>query len=494
MPALVYDPGDEQVRFLMRWRYTVFPMVFKDPMFWLLMGIHAWLLYEEKRSVDSGELGWPKLDWRAALVPTSLLTFFVVFYGGNCYTRFYQLHGQCMGISSCITEWAYLVQHHFGDQPTSVRWNLMRLMLGAMHTHYAFLGGEGAAGMLGDESKAITDNEWRAIRKHNYLSREEIADIEAYKGSRFFLPVIWALSEVRAALKMQVKASKPPGLTPPNAPPEPSEHAMLLTMPAVAAIHNRFESTALEFRRHCSGTLALLRMPVPFAYFHVLKLLLLVSLSIVGYALLEIEQHQYGVSLIMYAVICMILIGMQAIAVAMSDPFGDDDTDFDIEIFMEDSNDNAIAILLNERSPLYTRFPREDLTNPLDSSLDSLKARSWSAVNDGYGLIDDRETPQISLRDGASSAEAAAHAAASFQIPLLGSISEESAVPAESAFHEPLPAAPVLPPGSKLPKAGAYVAGAYAYATAGSNVRPPGSSPSKKGSPQRVPSLPRHAV
>ena len=35
------------------------------------------------------DIHMPELPWKLTAVPTSLLTFFLVFYSGNCYTRYY---------------------------------------------------------------------------------------------------------------------------------------------------------------------------------------------------------------------------------------------------------------------------------------------------------------------------------------------------------------------------------------------------------------------
>ena len=61
--------------------------------------MHVGLLFTQRSLHEAGKEGLPELDWQAALVPTSLLTFFVVFYVSNCYARFYELFGCCVGIS-----------------------------------------------------------------------------------------------------------------------------------------------------------------------------------------------------------------------------------------------------------------------------------------------------------------------------------------------------------------------------------------------------------
>jgi hypothetical protein len=143
MPALNYNANDERIRFLFRWRHTVLPMVVRDPVFWLLQGLHCFMLSTERKLIEEGRGGeLPFLDWRAAMVTTSLLTFFVVFYTSSCYDRYQNLFDKCIGIGGCVAEWAYLIRAHFDQVSPAVKWNLLRLILGAQQIHYAYLGGD----------------------------------------------------------------------------------------------------------------------------------------------------------------------------------------------------------------------------------------------------------------------------------------------------------------------------------------------------------------
>jgi hypothetical protein len=299
MPALTYNAEVERFRFLFRWRHTVLPMVLSDPIFWMLMAFHMYVLDKQQQMLDEGD-SLPKLDWKASTLLSSLLTFFVVFYGGNCYNRYYQFYGACTGLVGAMGEWAYLIRAHFDAQPSTVKWNILRLMMASMELQFANLGGADATG-----SKAISEDEWLGIRSRGFLSREEVARLQKYKGSKSFLPAVWALAEVRAALKAKLRA-KPPAVValPPSdlAPPEtkgpakkPSasaEHeaeSALLHTPAAMQVFEDFEHCVLKFKSHCGASLNLLKMPVPFAYFHVLKLLLIVSLAMTSYALVEVR-------------------------------------------------------------------------------------------------------------------------------------------------------------------------------------------------------------
>lgn len=68
------------------------------------------------------------------------------------------------------------------------------------------------------------------------------------------------------------------------------------------------------------------------------------------YAFVDIFETEDGVglwwvSVSTFAVVTGMLLGLQEIAVAMSNPFGDDATDFDTRTLCRDATDNAIAYL-----------------------------------------------------------------------------------------------------------------------------------------------------
>lgn len=396
---LNYNADVEKWTFFLRWKHTVLPMVAKDPVFWLLMGVHMYILQKQKALIEEGS-SLPALDWKASSMLWSLLTFFVVFYGGHCYARFYTFYGACTGLGGVLGEFAYLIRSHFDASPALVKWNMLRLMLGGMEIQLASLGGTDSGG-----SKGLSDSEWDRIHKHGFLSRSEIASLQKYKGSKPFLPAVWALTEVRCALK--AKLSKTPPSAPSKAVPalpespldsskspgkkaaaaaESDAEATLLMTPAAMAVLNDFEQAVLKFKSNCGQATNLLKMPVPFAYFHVLKLLLIISLVLTSYALVELEHAQVLMSMIVFTIITVIMIGLQAVAVAMSDPFGDDDIDFDLEAFLKGAYDNAVALITDQRVALHNTLPADmDSNFPLADTQAAVNARSFTNAFDASG-------------------------------------------------------------------------------------------------------------
>jgi len=411
MPSLVYNADVERSWFFLRWRHTVMPMVVRDPIFWLAISFHTAILFLQKDLLSRGE-SLPDLDWKASSLLWSLLTFFVVFYGGNCYNRYYQFYGACTGLGGALGEWAYLIRAHFDVSSPVVKWNILRLMLGAMELQLMSLSGSDDKG-----GKGLDAAEWDTIRKHGFLSKDEIIRLQRHKGSKAFLPAIWALSEVRSALKAKLqrmpaaKAALAAATTlpssdfvPPESKPQPkkpsasAEHeaeATLLHTPGAMAIFEDFEQTVLKFKGHCGVATNLLKMPVPFAYFHVLKLLLMISLFMTSFALIELEHAQFFLSMAVFVVICVIMIGLQAVAVAMSDPFGDDDIDFDLDKFLIGAYDNTIAIVTDQRTAMHDRLPADmDGNFPLADTEAAKAARVWKTAFDGSASPARKALPQ----------------------------------------------------------------------------------------------------
>jgi len=383
-PPFLYAPEKYAVSFIWKVNGTIIPLVLSSPLFWFVMLAHgAFLLCF--RYFDE-----PYLPWKAALVPSSLLTFLLVTFVNQCFERYFTLYRFCVGLHGSVMEWSALVKLEFGHMSSNYKWNVLRLLLGALQVHYALLGGDSVTDEDGFVIKGISDDEWRAIRTRNLLSRDEIARLRAFAGFKPFLPVGWALAEVKAGL-LGVDAAAAVGTS-------------LGKDLAAREVFSAFREVAFKFRTESSSTFALLNAPVPFAYFHVLKLLMVLSLLIISYALIDLLAGEALLSYIVFGLSSLVMIGLSELAIAMSDPFGDDQADFNLEAFLESVYDNAVGFLTEDRSLRHSGLPVE-MHNPLDEPW----LRRWS--NDpSIGLFDRRATPSGTPRmDNAEENATASH-------------------------------------------------------------------------------------
>ena len=93
--TILYDPQETLFRVLSRYRGTILPLVANKPTFWILQFFQLVLTLSDHHLIKSCnaegiidgsyEEGCrlPPLDWSVVTLPSSLLVFFVVFYGGN---------------------------------------------------------------------------------------------------------------------------------------------------------------------------------------------------------------------------------------------------------------------------------------------------------------------------------------------------------------------------------------------------------------------------
>ena len=369
-PPSQYDPSSFGISFLVRWNGTILPLVTSSPLFWLLIFIHCLNLY----LFNTFEGEEPLLDWKAAMVTSSLLTFQLVSYGQQCLARYFALYQFCTGLHGACMEWAALIKLEFGHHSHAVQWNILRFMLGALQVHYALLGGD-EVDVGGIAKKGISDDEWRAIRSRNLLSHDETERLKAYGGFKPFMPVGWALAEVKGKL-LGVSAA------------EADRTPIGDNVPTRLAF-DRFNQVAFKFRSDSSQTFAMLNAPLPFAYFHILKMLLLLSLGIISYALTGLLDGQVVLSMVVFVLVCLVMVGLAEIAIAMSDPFGEDEADFDLDAFLASVYNNSVAYLLDTHSVHLDGLP-QGMHNPLDD--DQSHLRVWKDDAMQHGLVDRRKT------------------------------------------------------------------------------------------------------
>ena len=272
-----------------------------------------------------------QLSWSTAMLGIPLLFFFIVFYNNNSYQRFYTLYGHTVGMGARLMEWTALVKANSLSATAEhkwAQWNCVRLMLAAMNIlYYSLFGDDGS----------IDKDEWKRIVDRQLLTDKEVAVLKSYKGMKPFLAALWAMEEARALVAEKARVDE-------------SLHRDLGQGMRDELIHQQFRQVAFEFRGHCGQIINLLKQPVPFPYFHLLSMMLLIQLLMVAYALACPTDVKAVFSIPVMAIISLVLVGMRSLAVQLSNPFGNDSVDFDIEKFMSGAQANSVAMLSTERA------------------------------------------------------------------------------------------------------------------------------------------------
>jgi predicted membrane chloride channel (bestrophin family) len=305
-----YDPTDfNELTVLAKWRGTVLPRVLCRPIFWVLMSAHLCFYYINNYRTD---ITLPPLPWKLTTVPTTLLVFFLVFYSANCYTRYYALYNHCMGMSGTVMAFTGLLRVHLPKASPDKLWNLSRLMIASVYLLYFQLSG-GAS----DGGKRVTMSEWEVLLQTGLISQEEQKRADNFRGFRPFLLQIWALRALQDHLAEDKE--KGPG-----------------------ANLKSFETLAIQLRSHCAEIVDQMTQPVPFPYYHTLTLMLSLNLLMVSYSLIEFETI---LTIPCFFIIVLVTIGLKETSIALADPFGSADVDFETENYMAAVLANCKAII-----------------------------------------------------------------------------------------------------------------------------------------------------
>jgi len=324
-----------------RWRGTVMPAVLTRPPIWALLFVHCTLLYMHKElGFNPGMIvqvpcpGCPPDD--ISTVTTAFLVFFLVYYGGQCYARYYTMYNACMQMAGDVQCWVGLARVYFPTATPDVLWNLSRHMVASVYFLYFELGG-----LSSDGGRVITEAEWSVLFRSSLISASERKVLEKYRGSRFFLMQSWAL---RLAADQVTK-------------PETAKGADI----------RELEKFALSLRA-AGGTISnLLKQPVPFPMYHTLMLMMSVNLLVMAYAMIEANTIM---SVPTFFIVCFVCLGLKETAIALSDPFGMDAVDFETDVFMARIMINTKELIARQA----TYVPKEMPLPPMNSYGEELTA------------------------------------------------------------------------------------------------------------------------
>ena len=315
--TILYDASElGTISTMLVYRGSMVAMVVQSPIFWILIAFHAALLLIDRGfcgdgdtcNLSSGDNLTP-MNWNGRGPITALSSFFLVFYGSNSYKRMQLLWGHCVGMGGSCMNWVCLVRNNLPPDKR-LQWNCTRLVLATMHIQYYSLNEAKGGG------ESISADEWDLMVERHLLDREEVEVVRSYLGYKPFLPLVWAIEEVEAAILGPEMVHV--------------EDIRLQQRCRAPDLLEEFRRIAFGFRFHCSQITQWLNMPTPFPYYHGLNFVLLSDMLILSWALVSLKFHAV-LTAITYAVIITAFLGLKEVAVAMSDPFGDDDVDFDTE-------------------------------------------------------------------------------------------------------------------------------------------------------------------
>ena len=379
-----YDPdryatGFGFVRIVTSFHGTVLPHVLRSGLFYTILALHGILQILEQTlfqapaaagaqqngnassasglsaagsfEISTGSSsGLPRVSWELSTVSLTLCIFFLVFYTNSQHLRFMEFYNHVVGINGSTMVWAGLVRMNLtrvgkADWGEHRPWNAVRYFVAASQVFYYDINDSGDSMV---DAVGVDDYEWQEIVERGLLGAREGRWLEKYAGFKPWQCLTWAIDEVFAQIE----------LLPPSA-SEPLRKELL---------RQEFRQLAIQMRYHMGQINELRRMQVPFPYFHMINLILLCNLVLVAYAAVPLAWWPF--SFFIVGLLSIFLIGMRSIALKLSNPFGTNKLDFDLEMLMKGVYDEAVAQLtMRERPPSLDTLPEgmragEVLHNP----------------------------------------------------------------------------------------------------------------------------------
>eukprot|EP00462_Mataza_sp_D1_P024311 CAMPEP_0175129344 /NCGR_PEP_ID=MMETSP0087-20121206/5416_1 /TAXON_ID=136419 /ORGANISM="Unknown Unknown, Strain D1" /LENGTH=367 /DNA_ID=CAMNT_0016411475 /DNA_START=78 /DNA_END=1181 /DNA_ORIENTATION=- len=304
-----YDPSAFMKNLCLLHR-TVIPSVMASPLFWILLGF-AILFQTVFHFLLTTDLqnNLPRFNDNTMLGTSSFVVFFSVFYANRAYIRYFEqykyarllitsVHNLTHASMGLMSQRQDYVQHicryahamHFLGYITLMRENVETEM------------------EVTKATQGCLDHLYhlRILTQAEVYELKQIRDITAHR--RVSVWMLWLLN----------KAQKEGLLAPPV-----FSNLMGLALRLQSDLM-QLESFSLE--------------PIPFAYYHFLNLLMSLYGPLLSWEMMFRMKGgaTYGVFLAvpMYIVILLVLLGLRNLAAHMSDPFGIDEVDFPIHLFV----------------------------------------------------------------------------------------------------------------------------------------------------------------
>lgn len=327
-PPIPYNP-DSPLRNLIRLSGTTLELVFLRIDFWALLTFHvivSCVYFGGGREAKGGlplEPGWPKIDSGYVAIPGSLITFILVFYLNQTYSRFLSVSANINGIRELFGEFFVLLRVHLPDSHFAdarfVRHYLCKLANALHILSYSSL--------PHNRDENINQWAWWYLQKSKLLNASQVNDLHSLEsvtnGSLVYKELLLWLNRGVWAQESRGHVTK-----------------------GVAGL---FTTKLLEIRTFLDGLYSFASGPVPFAYYHLLNFVLLVYLFILAYVFTFVTPYW---SIPVFGLILIGLLGIREVGNSMSNPLGSDK--LDIAVFDVANKLLEESILLINRDSSFT--------------------------------------------------------------------------------------------------------------------------------------------
>lgn len=286
---------------------TIIPMVLDGYEFWLLLLINTTVCVVRHQGLFNPEKYGIDVPYDLTGVTGSLMTFFVCFYNSHMFARYNRLYEVTQRMFEVALEIVATVRVQFPDS-RGLHTNIARLVIASCWLYYF----ERSSQDESDENTphGVSGKEFQGLQRSGLLTNDEIKQIHAF-GAEYgehsltsLMVTSWAMEYAR------------------NCTSEPESRDDML-----ASLY----SSLYELRQCQACVTQIMAFPMPFQYFHIMNLMLMLNLALWAYAL---GCENSYVAPVIYMFVQMMFQGVRELSTALSDPFGDDEVDFPLNFWL----------------------------------------------------------------------------------------------------------------------------------------------------------------
>jgi len=285
--------------------------------FWVHVGSHAFLsiYFFNMEDIDLTNSQIPKDAWQ---LTAGFLTFLIVFFTGQCYSRYLEMYQSCQTIDESMK--LFIRELITFLYMPSVRRQVRiatKYMLAAVFIFYFSLSDGG-----------LEAEEWDILAQKRLLSVKEIEYIRVYAGHKGVILTSWATRAAQHALR--------------------TEEVQKFTPPERAALMNRIDGFAVASGKAMRRIADLMALPLPYAYFHLLNLLMCLNFLMTNWYLASSQRTWMTIP--PYVCYVTVFLGLRRLSAALADPFQPEKDDilqvaFPCVSFLKNAFDNGVNLM-----------------------------------------------------------------------------------------------------------------------------------------------------
>jgi len=311
-----------------RWQHTIWQTVVSSVGFWFFFGIHLllWISFNNDLLELAGseiklDQGILEIDWTNVKIVSALTTFVQVFYTRECYSRYLKLNHEVNQSFRSSNRFCFEFKHCCCPNNDIQLMPFLRLAMRYMRANIVLF-------YIDLKHGALDDQHWQLIVAANLLREDEAMFLKRHMPpQRSFLLLDWISTVTARAHDLSSLKTKGP-------------------------VRNLLNSIQ-TFDEAQKTVLDLVRMPVPYQYFHLLNFMLFVTVTMWAYGM-AMTSSIFGP--ITYFFASFLFIGMLELAKQFSDPFGDDEVDFPVHIWIDKFLENQLSFIEYDFEPQKDGF------------------------------------------------------------------------------------------------------------------------------------------